>query len=213
MIITDLKQQVKNDKRYSLYVDGKFAFGLTDVDVVFYGLKIGDEISEEKYSLIYDEAVYTKAKQKAVSLICYRERSKKEIRDRISRDYDEDITERVMNFLEEYGYVNDEKFATVYARDCLKNKKWGRRKIEFELKMKGVPSDIVFSVLDSVIEDGEETQANIAARLLEKRLKGRKCIDYKERQKHTAYLAGRGFSFDDISDAFSELEIEFVQSL
>jgi regulatory protein len=211
MIITDLKQQEKNQRRYSLFVDGRFAYGLSDVDVAFYGLKVGDELTEEKYNLILNEAVYAKAKQKAVSLICYRERSEKEIKDKISRDYSEEITQRVMDFLREYGYTDDRKFAAAYAKDSLHSKKWGRRKIEFELKMKGVAPDVIESVLDEVIEGEERSQAELASVLLEKRLKGRTSVDYKEKRKQTAYLAGRGFSFDDINDAFSLLEIEVVR--
>jgi regulatory protein len=211
MIITDIKQQAKNKRRYSVFIDGKFDFGLTDVDILFYGLKIGDEISPERREHIFNEAVYTKAKEKAVSLICYRERSKREITERLSRDYSSDIVEKVLEFLEKYGYINDAAFAEAYAKDSLKNKKWGRRKIEFELKMKGVNADTIQSALDNVLDKSEVNQSEVAAKLLERRLKGQTELTYKERAKHTAYLAGRGFSFDDISEAFSSLNIEITK--
>jgi regulatory protein len=210
MIITDIKQQSKNKRRYSVFIDGKFDFGLTDVDVLFYGLKIGDEISKERREHIFNEAVYTKAKEKAVSLICYRERSKREIKDRLSRDYPTDIVDKVLVFLEKYGYIDDSAFAVAYAKDSLNNKKWGRRKIEFELKMKGVSDNIIQNALDEVLDNAETTQTDIAVRLLERRLKGQTEITYKERAKHTAYLAGRGFSFDDIAEAFSVLNVEIT---
>lgn len=47
MIITDIKKQVKDTERYSIYIDNKFVFGLSGVDVLYYRLKIGNEIPQE----------------------------------------------------------------------------------------------------------------------------------------------------------------------
>lgn len=47
MIITDIKKQVKDTERYSIYIDNKLVFGLSGVDVLYYRLKIGNEISQE----------------------------------------------------------------------------------------------------------------------------------------------------------------------
>ena len=58
MLITDLKQQVKDGKRVSVFLDGKFAFGMTDVDVLFYHLRIGEELTEERYSYILEQCIY-----------------------------------------------------------------------------------------------------------------------------------------------------------
>ena len=63
MIITDIKKQVKDTERYSIYIDNKFVFGLSGVDVLYYRLKIGNEISQEKYDEILDNVIYEKAKK------------------------------------------------------------------------------------------------------------------------------------------------------
>ena len=80
MIITDIKKQVKDTERYSIYIDNKFVFGLSGVDVLYYRLKIGNEISQEKYDEILDNVIYEKAKNTAVKFLGYRARSKKELR-------------------------------------------------------------------------------------------------------------------------------------
>ena len=66
MIITDIKKQVTDTERYSIYIDNKFVFGLSGVDVLYYRLKIGNEISQEKYDEILDNVIYEKAKNTAV---------------------------------------------------------------------------------------------------------------------------------------------------
>ena len=67
MIITDIKKQVKDTERYSIYIDNKFVFGLSGVDVLYYRLKIGNEISQEKYDEILENVIYEKAKNTAPS--------------------------------------------------------------------------------------------------------------------------------------------------
>ena len=66
MIITDIKKQVKDTERYSIYIDNKFVFGLSGVDVLYYRLKIGNEIPQEKYDEILENVIYEKAKNTAV---------------------------------------------------------------------------------------------------------------------------------------------------
>ena len=68
MIITDIKKQVKDTERYSIYIDNKFVFGLSGVDVLYYRLKIGNEIPQEKYDEILENVIYEKAKNTAVKL-------------------------------------------------------------------------------------------------------------------------------------------------
>ena len=48
MIITNLKQGVKNPNRVNVFVDGKYSFSLDMAQVVDLGVKVGKEISEEE---------------------------------------------------------------------------------------------------------------------------------------------------------------------
>ena len=47
LMITDLKQGVKNPNRVNVFVDGEFAFSLDVTQVVEYKLKIGMVLTEE----------------------------------------------------------------------------------------------------------------------------------------------------------------------
>ena len=152
MIITDIKKQVKDTERYSIYIDNKFVFGLSGVDVLYYRLKIGNEISQEKYDEILDNVIYEKAKNTAVKFLGYRARSKKELRD--------------ISMLEKYGYVNDEEYARAYVRDCLNLKGWGQKRISLELTKRGIDKNIIENSLPK--ENTE--QLELIEKLLTKRL-------------------------------------------
>ena len=183
MIITDIKKQVKDTERYSIYIDNKFVFGLSRVDVLYYRLKIGNEIPQEKYDEILENVIYEKAKNTAVKFLGYRARSKKELRDKLIKDYDENITDKVISMLEKYGYVNDEEYAKAYVRDCLNLKGWGQKRISLELTKRGIDKNIIEKALPK--ENTE--QLELIEKLLTKRLKGNINIDFKEKKKHFDY--------------------------
>lgn len=201
MIITDIKEQVKDKKRLSVYIDGRFSFGITKVDAILYKLKINEEITQEKYEKIISENVFAKARDKALKLLGVRARSKKEIEDKLKSDYSAEVIDRVTELLEKYGYIDDEKFANMYARDKFMQRGWSNRRIMFELKQKGVSSDIISRVMEKNNFDNTDT----IEKLLLKRLKGKKDIDFKERQKQFNYLASKGYEYDDIKEVMARV--------
>lgn len=174
MIITDIKEQVKDNKRLSVYIDGKFAFGITKVDALLYKLKINDEISKEKYDKILSENIFIKARDKALKLLGLRAASQKEVENRLKGDYPEEVIKRVIDLMKKYGYIDDEKFARMYASDKFRLKGWSKKRIIFELKTKGVAEDII----QRVISESDFDTSAVIEKLLLKRLKGKKDIDF-----------------------------------
>ena len=45
----------------------------------------------------------------------------------------------IINELQKEGYLDEERFAKVFAGGKFRLNKWGRRKIEFEMKIRGIP--------------------------------------------------------------------------
>ncbi len=200
MTITDIKEQVTDKNRLSVYIDGKFAFGISKTDALFYRLKIDDVLSEEKYNKIISENIFSKARDKALKLLGLRARSQKEIEDKLKADYSPQVIERVIELLKKYDYINDEKFARQYANDKFKIKGWSNKKIAFELMRKGISSEII----NRVIEEADFDASSVIDRLLEKRLKGNRDIDYKEKQKQFNYLLSKGYEFEQVREAIEQ---------
>lgn len=201
MIITDIKPQVKKQNRVSVFIDGKFAFGLDKSDCTFMGLKIGTELTQERYDYIIDNAVYAKAYQKADRYMGFKMRTEKEVRNKlIEEGYSDEITERVIASMLKYKYIDDMSYAIMYAKDCRKLKKWGPERIKAELYKKGVKPEYIENALSE--SDTEDTEEIIDA-LLEKRIKNTP-IDLKEKQKHINFLLRRGFKYDDIKSVIEK---------
>ncbi len=195
MIITDIQPQAKNKNRVSVFIDGKFAFGIDEKDCSFMGLKINTEISEERYNYILNNTIYVKAYQKADRYIGFKMRTEKEVRDKLKEEgYNDDIIEKVISSLLKYKYIDDSAYSKMYISDCIRLKKWGPQRIKMELYKKGVSQNII----DSAIEESDlDDRESIIESLLEKRIKNTP-IDLKEKQKHFNFLLRRGFNSEDI---------------
>ncbi len=101
------------------------------------------------------------------------------------------VIEQVLDELVECGYVNDQRFGTLYAEHKAEAG-FGPIRIEAELRRKGVDADTVMHVIDSLETDWRAC----AAALLRKKLKGTAVPDLKTRQKSIRYLLSRGFPLE-----------------
>ena len=201
MRITAVTKQKKDPDRVSVYIDEKFAFGISAVDALYYHIEEGKELTMERYDYILNELIYQKARDKAVRLLGFSARTEKELMDRLRPDYSEEICQRVIDMLKGYGYINDKEYARSYIKDSFQLKGRGSMRIRSELRHKGVSEEAIASAL----EDAELNEEEKAYELLKKRLKGNTSPDHKEKAKQYRYLASRGFSYDCISYAFSKL--------
>ncbi|MDR1689808.1 MAG: RecX family transcriptional regulator [Clostridiales bacterium] len=203
MTITSVETQVKNPERVSVFIDGEFSFGISAGDALYYKLNAGEEISGEKYAKIMDELVLTKAKNHALSYLGFRARTEKEMRVYLSgKEYGGAVTDEVIELLYKYKYLDDYEFAKTFVSESLRLKKWGFRKIEYELRLKGVDSEII----SRVWSESEIDQTETILHLLDK-----KCgscnfeeMDFKEKRRIVSYLQGRGFAYGDIEEAIAK---------
>ena len=105
--------------------------------------------------------------------------------------------------LEEERFLNEPRFVEYFAKSRLKGNKWGKRKIAFQLKQKGIAEEMIESALAKL---SKENYRSIALELAEKKfrtVKGKTLWDKK--QKVFAYLAQKGFDFDLIKDVTTEI--------
>lgn len=209
MIITKIEKQKNNNKRYSIFIDNEFAFGIDEIDLLYYKLKENEPLDNDKYNYILNKLLLKRAKDKALKYLGYKMRSKKQVEKKLEElEFPPNVINKVIKILEKYNYINDEDFAKAFIKEKMNLKGYGSFKIAYDLKMLGIDNHIFEKYLydqDFVDEDEKATA------LLLKKLKGNniKNIDYKEKQKLYSYLARRGFSYDSINKAFSNVLEDF----
>ncbi len=132
------------------------------------------------------------AKLKAAAYCAYQERSPYEIKNKLDRLglSNTQITE-VLQFLEEENFLNTERFASAFARGKFRLKRWGKRKIQFQLRQKGIPEDTIDAALSGIEADDYE---NLIRDLTLKKLKDYHKKETLQRNQSVArYLIGKGF--------------------
>lgn len=198
MKITAIKAQTKRAGRYSLFIDGKFSFGLDGDELLRLGLVSGQEITTKDIEKIKQENELDKLYDKTLNLLSFRPRSSWEIQDYLKRKKQPtERIEKILNKLSEYGYVNDEDFARRWVENRRLLKPISSLKLKAELKQKRVSDEIINKVL---------TQDQTDERQVLKNLIERKAHRYPSQQKLMQYLARQGFRYDDIKTALSEYQ-------
>ncbi|MFH0839590.1 MAG: regulatory protein RecX [Candidatus Omnitrophota bacterium] len=152
-----------------------------------------------------DAGELARARKSAYGLLKYRERSLKEIADRLKeKGFSPDICANVIAELQRLGYLDDTRFANALAQDILKFKPAGISFIRWKLYSKGVPAGIADAVISAVKEDYNENEA--ASRLAAMKAERLRAIEpRKAKQRIYGFLARRRFSQDVIMEALSKL--------
>jgi len=138
---------------------------------------------------------------RAIKLLTIKPRSVAELRERLlqGKNTNADIVETVIARLEEYGYLNDERFAFSYASLKVKQRPVGRRRLERDLKLKKVENSVAEGALELVYAETPEEQLIDAA--IEKRIRVRgKPKSRIEAKKLFDHLLRQGFEFELVSD-------------
>lgn len=145
--------------------------------------------------------VYTKdqAFLKAIDYCAYQERCQQEVRDKLyywglHRD---DVESLIANLITE-GYINEERFAKTFAGGKFRIKKWGKNKIENELKLKKISKYCINKALQE-IDDAEYLKS--LKKIIEKKIKETKEKNtFKKTNKVALYCISRGYESELVWD-------------
>ncbi len=196
MKITAIKRQVKRADRYSIFVDEKYAFSLSESELLATGLGVNQEFSETELADLKDKAVIDKGYDRALNLILKRPRSRWELRDYLKRkEYDEEVTDKVISKLADRGYVDDQDFARRWVENRRLLKATSKLRLRQELKQKRVSEEIIDEVLAGDATDEREVLRELITRK-------RKQTKYQDNLKLMQYLSRQGYRYEDIKAVF-----------
>lgn len=109
---------------------------------------------------------------------------------------------RIMERLTRQKYVDDERFCRAFVSDKVKYDKWGRRKIEHALYIKGVTRDIFTPILNGV--DDEDYLVPLRQIIKDKLKSTRANSDYERSMKVIKYAMSRGFELNLVRKCVDE---------
>ena len=188
----------------SIFVNGRFLAGVDGEVVLTLGLKVGQEVSEQRLAEMLRAENVQRARQAALNLLSYRARSQDELHRRlVLKGYPEDVIESALQALAGADLVNDEKFSKDWVASRLQNRPMGKVRIAWELRQKGIAKELVEQVVESVDSDMEY---DLARGLAERKIRqaGGDVSD-DERRKLASFLRRRGFSWEVTNRVLDEL--------
>lgn len=203
--ITKIDSQKNNKDRYSIYVDGSYAFPVSLNVLSKFDLKKDQELTPELKEEIINEETYDKYLSKALDFLNYKIRTKKEIEDRLYRYLYKDIKDkaviedlhnRIINQIEDMGLIDDGNYASAYVEGKkLKSSPPGRYKIQRFLLKKGVDKKIIEKHLNDY---SQELELKGAKEYAEKKMRKLDAKAVKDKKKLWDYLYRKGYSSDVI---------------
>lgn len=105
------------------------------------------------------------------------------------------------------GFINEQRYADLFAVSKFHQNKWGRNKITMHLKAKEISSICIGKALDKI--DMVE-YFDVINRLFEKRMpNGKSEANSLERKKTISFLIGRGFEYSEITKALDVSDDDF----
>lgn len=147
----------------------------------------------------------------AVGALARRARSvaelKRLLRNRVEADTEigQTLVELVIVRLKDHGYLNDAKYAAAYSSYRRDNEKLGRRRVETDLKIKGVHGDVIEKAV-SCAYDAVNEEKLAREYLHRKRLQKPK--DQKQAARIFRQLVRAGFAFKTVFAILKKWDVD-----
>ncbi len=163
------------------------------------GVDTGSPVDPNELSETLSESEPRLARERALKLLGYRERSRSELHQRLMESgYPREVVDDIVERYCEVELVDDARFAAAWVRSRA-GRGYGRQRIARELADKGVSPHVVEAVIASELVGDDVSHAREA-------LRGKIPRDAKERERLVRRLVSRGFDLRTAVDAVGRVE-------
>ncbi len=154
-------------------------------------------INNQSKSLLFDQMLH---------FIDYKLRTKKEVRDKLKeKKASIEETEEIIVRLENIGYLDDERYTSIYVQEALRDLK-GPYLIKYTLEQKGIESSLINEALDNLNSDILLENAKVLANRYQKTILNHP--ENKQKELIMQKLARSGFYMDMINKVVREINFE-----
>ncbi len=188
-ILTEIRVPRRGSRRRTLVLDGESWRDVPSEVVSEARLKADTEVDPTDLCARFSEIEPRCARDRGVRLLTYRERSVKELTDRLTEDgYLPEVVSATVTRLVDVGLVDDERFARSLARNLTQIRRLGRGRAARELAEHGIDPELAAEALDGALSLEDE---GAAARTLARSLASRTGAT---RDKVASKLLRRGYA-------------------
>lgn len=186
-------------EKMHLHIDGEYFLTVDNGYLAELGIFNGINVDCEDIEKLRVNIGVRRAYNKAVELLSRRDHSEKELIEKLRQKGHGEFACEAVDKLSEYGYIDDRRFAFVFADELIRLKSYGKKRIEQELYRKGINRDIIGEVISEC-----EFPAEKLTELIERKY-CRSLNDEKGVNKTVNALLRLGYSYAEIRDAIKEI--------
>ena len=149
--------------------------------------RIAETLSEE-ITNNQQKQEYNKARLSAMNMLSRREQSRKELQNKLSTRFDQPLVDQVLDELQQQDLQSDARFVESFVAARVQRGQ-GPLKISYELKNKGISSDVISIQLEAYASEWLE----LAKEVLQRKFGEEPPVGHKDKQKRQRFIASRGF--------------------
>lgn len=156
-------------------------------------------MSAEQQNKLYPEAI-----KKARNYCSKRESCISEIRKKLDQwNIDNKLHEKIIGRLKEEKFIDEKRFAKMFAEEKFRMNKWGIKKIRYALIKKGIPEYIIGVAVNEINYDDYIVTLE---KIMTRKLKSTKAVNKIEQKgKLYRFAAGKGYENDVIIKVLNNL--------
>jgi len=143
-------------------------------------IAVGFETDEERMAELQLQSDYNRARIRSLELVARKEYCRAELMHKLTAHFSEEASELAVDEMERLGFVDDERYAEMYADSAYRLKKHGYRRVSHDLIQKGIDRDTARRVARELApEPAEALDELLAGRIgndLESEAGCRRCI-------------------------------------
>ncbi len=143
---------------------------------------------------------------KMAKYCAYQERCVKDVSDKLRTfDIPEEEKTKILDYLLDNRFVNDERYAKAFVRGKVNQSGWGVNKIRFHLMQKGIDKGLIDEALG---QTDEEVYRQRLIEILKTKAKTVKAdSDFEKKRKLAAYAMQKGFEGSLVWETIKDLAI------
>lgn len=147
---------------------------------------------------MYTIEEFDNCKTKVLKYVLYKKRTEREILQKFSNVYEENLLEDVIAELKENGYVSDTVYIERAINEFMALHNLSKREIQYKLYAKGISREDFDNFLENNLDEIEEYEVQSARNLYQKK------SATMEKEEIRAYLMKKGYTKDAIDTALAD---------
>lgn len=198
MKVTSIVQQINKKDRYSVFLDGKYSFSLSEGALLESKIYKNQVLSESEIKHFQNLSSDDKLYNQTLQLVASRLKTKWEVEVYLKqKGASPTLIETTLNKLSKIGLIDDAKYARSYISTRSSLRPTSRRKMLADLNKKHLSQEAI----NEVLGPDQDSEMTALLRIIETKKRQTK---YQDNTKLMQYLARQGFNYEDIKLALSQ---------